>query len=149
MAYLWDINKFIATETVLKHHSIASLKYDGIDDLQKLLSEGLCKKPMRDHFQKLLHENECSVEGLIDWKSLPISPYHNLQCEISDWTHRPCQVFVTDVERSFLDEGRGVDPSWDFFLFHKGLAMGPVNTHFHVPIMGLLTDSDGDRKSVV
>ena len=27
-------------------------------------------------------------------------------------------------------------------MFHKGLAMGPVNTHFHLPIMGLLTDSD-------
>ena len=43
LAYLWDRNKFIATETVLKHHSITTLKYDGIDDLQKLLSEGLCK----------------------------------------------------------------------------------------------------------
>jgi len=84
LAYLWDRNKFIAAESVLKHHSIASLKYDGIDDLQKLLSKALCKKPMRDFFQKQLHENECSVEGLIDWKSLPISPYHNLQCEVSD-----------------------------------------------------------------
>ena len=81
LAYLWDRNKFIAAETVLKHHSIASLKYDGIDDLQKLLSEGLCKKPMRDFFQKQLHENQCSVEGLIDlkiviwrnWEALPIN----------------------------------------------------------------------------
>ena len=29
-----------------------------------------------------------------------------------------------------------------FFLFHMGLAMGPVKFHFHVPIMGLLTNSD-------
>ena len=52
LAYLWDRNKFIAAETVLKDHSITALKYDGIDDLQKLLSKGLCKKTMRDFFQK-------------------------------------------------------------------------------------------------
>ena len=73
----------------------------------------------RDFFQKQLHENQCSVEGLIDLKSVPISPYHNLQCEISDWTHRPCQVIVTDVERSFLDEGLGV-----------GWEPSNVETHF-------------------
>ena len=96
LAYLWDRNKFITTETVLKDHSITALKYDGIDDLQKLLSKGLCKKTMRDFFQKQLHDNQRSVEGLIDLKSVPISPYHNLQCEISDWTHRPClkEVFL-------------------------------------------------------
>ena len=33
LAYLWDRNKFIAAETVLKHHSITALKSDGIDAL--------------------------------------------------------------------------------------------------------------------
>ena len=45
LADLWERNKFIAAETVLKHPSITALKYDGIDALQKLLTEGLCKKP--------------------------------------------------------------------------------------------------------
>ena len=39
-----------------------------------------------------------------------------------------------------------LDLLWDFFLFHMGLAMGPVKFHFHVPIMGLLTNSDGSIK---
>ena len=73
----------------------------------------VCVKHLKDHFQKQLHENQCSVEGLIGLKSVPISSYHNLQCEISDWTHRPCQVIVTDIERSYQDEGMGdgCDPS--------------------------------------
>ena len=119
LAYLWDRNKFIAAETVLKHHSITALKYDGIDALQKLLTEGLSKKPMRVFFQKHLYENQCSVEGLIDLKSVSVFPYHNLQCEILDWTYHPCQVIVTDVERSFLDEEMGV-----------GWNPSDVETHF-------------------
>jgi len=76
--------------------------------MQDLITESLCKKPLRDFFQKQLNENQCSVEGLIDLKSVPISPYHNLQYEISDWIHHLCQVTVTDVKRSFLDEELGV-----------------------------------------
>ena len=68
LADLCDRNKFIASETVLKHPSITALKYDGLDALQKLLTEGLCKKNMKDHFQKQLHENQWSVDGLIDLK---------------------------------------------------------------------------------
>ena len=64
LADLWDRKKFIASETVLKHPSITALKYDGLDALQKLLTEGLCKKNMKDHFQKQLHENQWSVDGL-------------------------------------------------------------------------------------
>ena len=93
---------------------------------------------MRDFFQKQLHENECSVEGLIDWKSPPISPYHNLQCEISDWTHCPCQVFVTDVERSFLDEGLGV-----------GWEPSDVETHFGpMTITSKKRESDQQKKCI-
>jgi len=45
LADLLERNKFIAAETVLKHHSITALKYDGIDALHKLLTKGLFKKP--------------------------------------------------------------------------------------------------------
>ena len=104
--------------------------------MQKLLREGLCKKPMRDFFQKQLHENQCSVVGLIDLKSVQISPYHNLQCEISDWTHRPWQVIVTDVERSFLDEGLGV-----------GWEPSDVETYFGpITITSKKRESDQQKK---
>ena len=44
LADLWDRNNFIAAQNLLKHPSITALKYDGIDALQKSLTEGLCKK---------------------------------------------------------------------------------------------------------
>jgi len=45
LADLWDRNKFIAAQNLLKHPSITALKNDGIDALQKSLTEGLCKTP--------------------------------------------------------------------------------------------------------
>ena len=43
---LWERNKYIASETVLKHRLITVLNYDGINELRTLLAEGLCKKGM-------------------------------------------------------------------------------------------------------
>jgi len=102
---LWERNKYIATETVLKHRLITVLKYDGINELQTLLTEGLCKK--------LLQEHQCSVGDLIDLNIAPISPDHNLQCDISDWTCCPSQVMVKDIERSYLDEVLNIGSGWD------------------------------------
>ena len=68
---------------------------------------------MKEHLRKHHHESKCSVEGLIDLKRVPIFSYHNLQCEISDWTYRPSQVIITDVERSYLDEGLNMGGGWE------------------------------------
>jgi len=84
---LWERNKNIVSETILKHRSITLLKYDGIKELQKTRTEGLCKNHRKEYFDKLLGDHQCSVEDLIVLITALISPAHNLHCDISDWTH--------------------------------------------------------------
>ena len=110
---LWERNKYIATETVLKHRLITVLKYDGMNELQMLLPEDLCKKCMKEYFDKLPQEHQCSIGDLIDLNIAPISLDHNLQCDISDWTSRLSQVMVKDIERSYLDEVLNIGSGWD------------------------------------
>jgi len=60
---------------------------------------------MKEYSDELLQEHQCSIGDLIDLNIAPISQAHNLQCDISNWTRRPSQVIVKDIERSYLDEG--------------------------------------------
>jgi len=68
---------------------------------------------MKVHFDKLLQEQKCSVGDLIDLNIAPISPFHNLQCDILDWTCHPSQVLVKDIKRSYLDGVSNMGGGWD------------------------------------
>ena len=61
------------------------MKYEGIEDLGKMLAEGLSKSHMVNYFKKLLENQNCHVQDLIDVKTILISTTHNLKCDIGNW----------------------------------------------------------------
>ena len=61
-------NKFIAAQTLLKHPSITALKYDDIDALQKLLTEGLCKKTWRNTSKNSFMKINALLKAWLIWR---------------------------------------------------------------------------------
>ena len=103
----WERNKFIGCKLALK-----SLKYGGLNDLQKKLRESLVSNTMVAYFERKLIEHDISVEDIIDVGFVELSPEHKYKCEIEDWSHRPSQIVMKDTEKSFLDPECTMGEGW-------------------------------------
>ena len=53
------------------------------------------------------------MEDVLDLKSIQLSREHHLKCVIGDWSCRPSQVIITDIDKSFLDPDHTMGDGWD------------------------------------
>jgi len=97
MDELWERNKFLASKFALK-----TMKYGGLEDLREKLGNYIISKSTLDYFENKLSEHEVSVEDVLDLNSIQLSQEHNLKCVIDDWSCRPSQVIITDIEKVSL-----------------------------------------------
>jgi len=98
MDELWEErNKFLASKLSLK-----SLKYGGLEDLCEKLRNSLISRSILNYFKNKLSEHEVSVEDVVDLKSIQLSQENNLKFVIGDWSCRPSQVIITDIEQVSL-----------------------------------------------
>ena len=53
------------------------------------------------------------MEDVLDLNSIQLSQEHNIKCVIGDWSCRPSQVIITDIDKSFLDPDHTMGDGWD------------------------------------
>ena len=95
MDELWERNTFLAL-------ALKSMKYGGLEDLREKLRNSLISESTLNYFENKLSEHELSVEDVADLKSIQLSQEYNLKCVIGDWSRRPSQVIIADIENGSL-----------------------------------------------
>ena len=104
----WERNKFLASKSGIK-----LMKYGGLSDLREKFGISIISKSTKDYFENKLSARELSVEDVLDLKSIQLSREHHLKCVIGDWSCRPSQVIITDIDKSFLDPDHTMGDGWD------------------------------------
>ena len=104
----WERNKFLASKSAIK-----LMKYGGLFDLREKFGNSIISKSTKDSFENKLSDHEVSVEDVLDLKSIQPTREHHLRCVIGDWSCRPSQVIITDIDKSFLDPDHTMGDGWD------------------------------------